>query len=127
GSRVVGLLLRSDVMRALAHPARPVPPSAEAEASGEPPQADHMAAQEAPAADALVRDVMRSDPPVVHEGDMLDRVHGQMQESGLSSLPVLRGDPPRLVGLITLENVGEWMMIRSAAVGRGRRRMKDEG
>ena len=75
--------------------------------------AGHIAAQEAPAADALVRDVMRPGPPVIHEGDMLDRVHAQMQESGLSSLPVLRGN--RLVGLITLENVGEWMMIRSAA------------
>jgi Zn-dependent protease/predicted transcriptional regulator len=101
--RTLGLLLRVDLLRALA-----IRPGGEDAGNGEPRDG----------AGTMVRDVMRPDPPVVHEGDMLDRAHARMQDSGLSALPVLRGS--QLVGLITLENVGEWMMVRSAAEGRRR-------
>jgi CBS domain-containing protein len=48
----------------------------------------------------------------VSERDLLERVMEQMHEAGCSTLPVLRGQ--QLVGLVSLENVGELMMIRSA-------------
>lgn len=48
----------------------------------------------------------------VHERDLLESVMEQMREAGCSTLPVLRGE--QLVGLVSLENVGELMMIRSA-------------
>src|SRR5690606_22259047 len=61
--RVSGLLLRSDVMRALAGSG-----SHTTSGNGEPPPAS---------GETLVRDIMRPDPPVIHEGDMLDRIHAQ--------------------------------------------------
>jgi Zn-dependent protease len=48
----------------------------------------------------------------VSERDLLQRVMEEMREAGCTTLPVMRG--PQLVGLVSLENVGELMMIRSA-------------
>jgi CBS domain-containing protein len=112
--RTIGLLMRGDLMQALAagHRQRSSPDGAEVEGPG-------GVGGEADAGGGPVRDVMRPDPPAVAEGDMLDRAHAAMQESGLSALPVLRGGG-ELVGLITRENVGEWMMVRSATKTRGR-------
>ncbi len=58
-----------------------------------------------------VREVMTCDCLVVSELDLLDNVMLGMQR-GCLSVPVVRGD--RLVGLLDTENIGEFMMIRSA-------------
>jgi CBS domain-containing protein len=59
-----------------------------------------------------VGELMSSDCRTVSERDLLERVMEQMREGGCSTLPVLRDN--ELVGLVSLENVGELMMIRSA-------------
>jgi Zn-dependent protease len=84
GGRVQGILLRSDLVRALA-------------SSG---------------ADARVGEAMRRDCPVVAPTDPLDGVFQIMRESGFTALPVVNGQA--VVGLITAENVGELMLIRQA-------------
>jgi len=84
GNRVVGMLVRDDLFKAL----------------------------QAQSDTALVADVMRRDCPIVSQNDMLETVFRRMQEQGCSSLPVMSGD--RLVGVITLENVGELIVLRQA-------------
>jgi Zn-dependent protease len=59
-----------------------------------------------------VGDVMQTDCGSVDDTEMLTSTFQRMRESGLSALPVVHDG--RLVGLITLENVGELMMINSA-------------
>ena len=49
---------------------------------------------------------------VVDERDMLDSAFRQLQGCECNVLPVLRRG--KLVGLLTPENVGEFMMIQSA-------------
>ncbi len=83
---------------------------------------DLIGALSAAGAEAPVTQIMRPDPPIIHEGDMLDAVYARMNESGVTALPVLRRE--KLVGMITAANVGEWMMVRSAAEGGGRRRSR---
>jgi CBS-domain-containing membrane protein len=55
---------------------------------------------------------MRPDCRVVEAAEMLDSSFQKMREGECATLPVLREG--RLVGIVTLENVGEWMMIQSA-------------
>jgi CBS domain-containing protein len=59
-----------------------------------------------------VRDVMATVPCVADDSAPLSETLELMRESGCSALPVLHEN--RLVGLITLENVGELLMLRSA-------------
>ena len=59
-----------------------------------------------------VGDVMRADCQVVDEAEMLQSAFQRMRGSGCPALPVLRHG--QLIGLLTLENVGEFMMINSA-------------
>jgi predicted transcriptional regulator len=62
--------------------------------------------------DARIADVMRRNCPMVTEYDLVFRVFQMMQEADCPLVPVLRnGD---VVGIVTLENIGELMMIRSA-------------
>ena len=61
---------------------------------------------------ARVGDVMQTDCGTVADTEMLASTFQRMRESGCSALPVVHDG--RLVGLITLENVGELMMINSA-------------
>ncbi|MFZ5832021.1 MAG: CBS domain-containing protein [Planctomycetota bacterium] len=82
--RVVGVLTRSNIMAALAGGPR----------------------------EAQVGQLMRRDCLTADENDMLDQTFERMRETQCSSVPVLRGDT--LVGMLTLENVGEWMMVHSA-------------
>jgi Zn-dependent protease/CBS domain-containing protein len=89
--RVVGVLARNDVLKALA--------------------------QTGP--HARVADVMRRDCGSVEETAMLEQTFSRMQEHACPLLPVMRGD--RLVGLVTLANVGEWMMLHSALQNAGPR------
>ncbi len=62
--------------------------------------------------DTRVSDIMQESCAVVQETEMLENVFRQMQEEKCSALPVMSGD--KLVGILTLENVGELMMINSA-------------
>jgi Zn-dependent protease/predicted transcriptional regulator len=84
GDRVVGMLLRNDLLRSLA--------------SGAP--------------GVRVGDVMKRDCPSVSENEMLDSVFQRMNSDSCSVLPVMRGE--KLVGILSLENVGELMMLQTA-------------
>ena len=61
---------------------------------------------------AAVSEFTVRDCPVVEHGAMLEDVFAKMQEGHTSTVPVLLNG--ELVGLLTLENIGEWMMIQSA-------------
>lgn len=68
-----------------------------------------------------VGDVMRRDCATAEDSEMLESAFQRMRQASCPTLPVLRGG--RLVGIVTLENVGELLMINSAyraAVARGR-------
>ncbi|NPV87830.1 MAG: site-2 protease family protein [Anaerolineae bacterium] len=86
--RVVGILTREDLMRALAS------------------HDEHL----------LVSYVMRKDFQLAHASCMLDAVSQQIQAGGQKILPVVQGGA--LVGLITLENIGEFLMIQRARQAR---------
>jgi Zn-dependent protease/predicted transcriptional regulator len=57
-----------------------------------------------------VSTIMRRDCPVVDENQMLEAVLARMQSNECPSLPVVRAG--KIVGMITLENVGELLMLR---------------
>ncbi|MBX9789846.1 MAG: site-2 protease family protein [Pirellulales bacterium] len=84
GGRVVGLLTRHDLIRALAAGRR----------------------------EDAVANVMRRDLPVVEDDSPLEDTFRRMQELGTSTLPVVHHG--QLAGIVTLENIGEFMMLRSA-------------
>jgi CBS domain-containing protein len=92
GARVVGVLLRADVLKALAQRG----------------------------SDWQVRDVMRREFEVVDAADMLDNALARLQACACHALPVTsRGS---LVGLLTMDNVGEFLLIQSALERPQRRR-----
>jgi Zn-dependent protease len=62
--------------------------------------------------DAPVASVMRRDLPAVDSHDMVETAVMRLQESGSKTLPVMHLG--QLVGLITSENITEFLMIRSA-------------
>ena len=64
--------------------------------------------------DTRVEDVMRHDVPVVAQNASLEDAFETMQESDSPALPVV-DSRRRLVGILTVENVGELMMIRTVA------------
>jgi Zn-dependent protease/CBS domain-containing protein len=84
GSHPLGVLTREDLMRAIAQGG-----------TGRP-----------------VRDAMRRDFQALDSHDMLEQAVPVLQRCGCRSLPVEHNG--ELVGMLTLENVGEFMMIRSA-------------
>ena len=85
----VGILARSDLLKALA--------------------AGHV--------ETKVGDVARRDCGLARPGEMLEDVFRRMQESGCPAVPVV--EPGRgVVGMVTLENVGEFAMVQ-AALARG--------
>jgi Zn-dependent protease/predicted transcriptional regulator len=61
---------------------------------------------------APVMDFVRRDLPAVDSHEMIEMVLMRLQESGSKTLPVTHAG--QLVGLITLENITEYLMIRSA-------------
>ena len=61
---------------------------------------------------ALVCDVMNTAVGSVDASEMLDGVFQRMKSEGCSALPVTRAG--KLVGLLTLENVGEFVMVQAA-------------
>lgn len=82
--RVVGVLTRADLLKALARQ----------------PQS------------TCVEVVMRRDFHTVEAGEMLETAFARLQECECHTLPVLRR--AQLVGLITSENLGEFFMIQAA-------------
>ncbi len=84
GDRVLGILTREDLLKALA----------QGGSAG------------------LVRDAMQRDFKVVDSHDMLEKAVVSLRECGCRSLPVLHND--LLVGILTMENVGEFIMIQRA-------------
>ncbi len=61
---------------------------------------------------ASVMDFIRRDLPEVDSHEMLEPVLTRLQEFGSKTLPVTHGG--QLVGMITMENITEFLMIRSA-------------
>jgi Zn-dependent protease/CBS domain-containing protein len=59
-----------------------------------------------------VSEVMHRNVPEIDSHDMVETALTRLQESGSKTLPVMHGE--RLVGLITSENITEFLMIRSA-------------
>jgi Zn-dependent protease len=84
GDRLRGLLYRNDLVRGLAQPG------------------DHLA----------VRDVMTAEVDAADSSDALDGVLARLRQSGRESIPVVHED--KLVGLLTLQNVGEFAILRAA-------------
>ena len=67
---------------------------------------------------ALVADVMRRDITEIDSHEMVEAALQRLQENGSKTLPVTHNG--QLVGLVTSENVTEYLMIRSAMrSGRG--------
>jgi len=89
---VVGVLTRDGLMRGLADRGREAP----------------------------VDQFMREKCEPAEEDEPLDNVFQRMRMNECSTLPVMRDS--ELVGMLTLENVGEWIMIQSALrAGKARR------
>jgi Zn-dependent protease/CBS domain-containing protein len=62
-----------------------------------------------------VRDVMRTDIQPAEAGEMLEGALQRLQQCACRTMPVMQGG--RLVGLLTMDNVGEFLTIQ-AAVGK---------
>lgn len=55
--------------------------------------------------DKMVKEIMRKDFPKAKDTDSLTKIQGIMQEQGVRSLPVVRGD--EAIGVITIEDIGK--------------------
>ena len=66
---------------------------------------------------APVTGVMRRDLPEIDSHDMVETAIMRLQESGAKTLPVTHAG--RFLGLITSENITEYLMIRSALKSTG--------
>ncbi len=73
---------------------------------------DMIAALKQRGSDAPVSEFMRRDLPVVSPHDPFEEAFREMQECGCPALPVV-DRTGRFVGLITPENVGEMLLVRS--------------
>ncbi|MEX0713345.1 MAG: site-2 protease family protein [Pirellulales bacterium] len=87
--RVVGVLMRSDLFGTLAQGGQ----------------------------DALVRDVMRREFETVDASEMLETAFQRFQTCQCHTLPVVRQGI--LTGLVTMENIGEFVAIQAALARRG--------
>ncbi|HEX7078555.1 MAG TPA: site-2 protease family protein [Candidatus Eisenbacteria bacterium] len=72
-----------------------------------------------------VGEVTRRNCGSAHPGELLEGVFQRMQASGCPAVPVV-GDDGAVVGMVTLENVGELAMVE-AALGRSRFRVSGNG
>jgi CBS domain-containing protein len=62
--------------------------------------------------EGLVRDVMRRDFETATPSDMLEPVFFKLQDGACHSIPVVRNAD--IVGIVTMENVGEFLSIKRA-------------
>jgi predicted transcriptional regulator len=85
---VVGILTRADLLKALAQQPQSTP----------------------------VSDVMQREFPEVEPGEMLETIFARLQECQCHTVPVTRYG--QLVGLVTSENIGEFLMIQAALKAR---------
>jgi Zn-dependent protease/CBS domain-containing protein len=69
--------------------------------------------------DVEITEVMHGNVPVLRPNDGLDQAFKKMQQAGEPALPVVDNDG-RLIGLLTPENVGHMMMIRSLNSKKGK-------
>jgi Zn-dependent protease len=67
---------------------------------------------------AAVSSAMRPNPPAIDSYEMVEKAVMRLQESKVRMLPVTHGG--QLVGLITADNITEFLMIRSALRAAGR-------
>ena len=86
---LVGVLTRADLLKALA-------------ARG----------PSAPVAEVMQREFQTAEP-----SDELERVLARLRECGCHTLPVVRGR--QLLGVLTMENIGEFLLVQSALRTRG--------
>lgn len=84
GGRPIGVLTRQDLVRGL-----------------------QRGGPATPVRDVIQRDGLAADP-----GEPLEDVFRRMREKGRSALPVVSGGD--LVGLLTLENVGDLLLVHDA-------------
>jgi predicted transcriptional regulator len=68
----------------------------------------------------LVSAIMRKDYPVVSAREMLQATLDKVQDCDCRVLPVM--DKGKLLGLFTLENLGEFLLVRSALVGKAKKK-----
>jgi predicted transcriptional regulator len=61
---------------------------------------------------SLVSDVMQSEFQPVEPNEMLEAAFRRLQECECRTMPVLRNG--RLLGLLTMDNVGEFLSIQAA-------------
>jgi Zn-dependent protease len=73
---------------------------------------DFLAALTQHGQNIAVSAVMRGNPPEVDSYDMVELALTKIQESGFPSLPVTHAG--QLVGIVTAENITEYLMIRAA-------------
>jgi len=59
-----------------------------------------------------VADVMKHDCEIVEESDLLDETYQRLRQSVCPALPVVKGG--ELVGLLTAENISEYVIVRTA-------------
>lgn len=86
--RLVGVLTRSDLLRALAQRGQ----------------------------EALVGEVMRRQFETADPFEMLENAFARLQTCNCHSLPVMRSG--QLVGIVTMDNLGEFLMIQAALRGK---------
>ena len=75
-------------------------------------RADLLVALSRSGPDAAVAEVMLRDFTTIDSHDMLEAVSRRIQECQCHTVPVVHGT--RLVGLVTMDNLGEFLMIRTA-------------
>jgi Zn-dependent protease/CBS domain-containing protein len=79
-------------------------------------QADLLTAIAGRGAQTQVADVMQREFEVVDSSEMLEPAFARLQRCQCHTLPVMQGG--QLIGLLTAENVGEFLMIQAALAGR---------
>ena len=81
-------------------------------------QGDVVAALSASGSATRVGDVMRRDYQVVDPSEMLETVFERLQQCACRTVPVLRHG--QLIGLATMDNIGEFIAIKGALAKTGR-------